>query len=214
MNLNDAKKHFPLVVEQANQNFNEISTKYPGVIQQIESMAIELVDIKLSKNAKLTMLRKLIDGLNVLIVQNIACSKGCSSCCYMATLTFSIEVENISTQVKIKPKKFKGIFKNLNDEKLANIQHTIQGVPCTFLKNNECSIYDIRPLACRLHHNLSNSPQMCDTSLDSETTCIPKIDLPLFQQAMVIMFGDRGDSMGDIREAFPTSAKSIYNSKT
>jgi Fe-S-cluster containining protein len=210
MNLNNARKHFPLIIEQAHRNFDNIITEHPGMIEVVENAAVELVDIKMARVSKLIILRKIIDKFNDIIYSYTACSKGCSSCCYMATLTFSIEVEEIGIRVGKKPKPFKGIFKNIDDATLTKVQDEIQGIPCTFLKDNQCSIYDIRPLACRLHHNLSEVSFMCDTSLKSEDTCIPKIDFPQFTFAMVVMLSGDGNKMGDIREAFPTSAKSIY----
>jgi uncharacterized protein len=38
------------------------------------------------------------------------------------------------------------------------------GQPCPFLENDRCSIYEHRPIICRLHHSFNDDSSQCDTS--------------------------------------------------
>ena len=72
----------------------------------------------------------------------MACAKGCSFCCYQSIPLTILEVLVI--------KEF------LRDEKLQGVQRDFKAVfktdgvtPCPFLIEGACSIYSVRPIACR-----------------------------------------------------------------
>jgi len=71
----------------------------------------------------------------------IQCDKGCYYCCYQKV--------QISTPSAI-------VIKT-HTESILPLQNK-----CEFLKNNECSIYNIRPLACRYWHCVNDSKQCKD----------------------------------------------------
>jgi Fe-S-cluster containining protein len=59
---------------------------------------------------------------------------------------FSKELKNISSNKKILPTI---VSFDLVTERTIVHMYTLEGQDCPFLKNNECSIYDKRPLVCR-----------------------------------------------------------------
>ena len=73
-------------------------------------------------------------------------------------------------------------------------------MPCTFLKNSVCTIYPVRPLACRTHFNLSDDPSLCDIVNK------PGAEVPYFNfTALHVPFAQSflEEPFADIREFFP-----------
>ncbi|MCK0144803.1 YkgJ family cysteine cluster protein [Arenibacter sp. F26102] len=71
----------------------------------------------------------------------------CANCCKTTGPLFTnADVERISKHFRMKPQKFIDQFLRLDEDN----DYVLQGVPCTFLDaENYCSIYDVRPKACR-----------------------------------------------------------------
>ncbi|MDI1472068.1 YkgJ family cysteine cluster protein [Thermodesulfovibrio sp. 1176] len=77
--------------------------------------------------------------------RKLACRKGCSNCCeaHRDIPVYPIEIVGIYWYVMEKVKE-----PIRSDIKLSLIKHK-KGDPCPFLINKACSIYPMRPLACR-----------------------------------------------------------------
>ena len=71
----------------------------------------------------------------------------CANCCKTTGPLFTkADVERVSKHLKLKPQQF--IEQNLRLDE--DNDYVLQQVPCTFLgSDNYCSIYDVRPKACR-----------------------------------------------------------------
>lgn len=71
----------------------------------------------------------------------------CANCCKTTGPLFTDkDVERIAKFLKIKPQKFEEQYLYRDDDG----DWVLQQVPCTFLgADNYCSIYDVRPKACR-----------------------------------------------------------------
>jgi Fe-S-cluster containining protein len=73
-------------------------------------------------------------------------------------------------------------------------------VPCPFLgKDKECTIYSVRPFACRSNHSLEDTPEPCDVFAGSHP--VGQLNLQNFHYACAKTF--LHESFGDIREYFP-----------
>lgn len=76
--------------------------------------------------------------------KSMKCKKGCSACCYTDLSIFTVEADRI-----------KEWFNDLASEeksRLRNLwQSPVQSGACAFLYNDECTIYDSRPIICRSH---------------------------------------------------------------
>jgi hypothetical protein len=89
-----------------------------------------------------------------------ACRKGCSFCCHLLVSTSAPEVLAIAQYVR----------ERFTDEEQAALLQRIDAVieatagmtrdermdckvPCPLLQNGECSIYEVRPIACRAWHS-------------------------------------------------------------
>ncbi|ADV47908.1 YkgJ family cysteine cluster protein [Cellulophaga sp. E16_2] len=71
----------------------------------------------------------------------------CANCCKTTGPLFTnADVERISKHFRQKPQQFIDQYLRIDDEN----DYVLQQVPCTFLGvDNYCSIYDVRPKACR-----------------------------------------------------------------
>jgi len=71
----------------------------------------------------------------------------CANCCKTTGPLFTkADIERISKHFRLKPQRFIETYLRLDEEN----DYVLQKVPCTFLGvDNYCSIYDVRPKACR-----------------------------------------------------------------
>ena len=71
----------------------------------------------------------------------------CANCCKTTGPLFTTaDVERISKHLKQKPQQFIERYLRIDEEN----DYVLQTVPCTFLyADNSCSIYNVRPKACR-----------------------------------------------------------------
>lgn len=71
----------------------------------------------------------------------------CANCCKTTGPLFTNkDIERISKHFRMKPSKFIEAYLRVDEDN----DHVLQQVPCTFLGvDNYCSIYEVRPKACR-----------------------------------------------------------------
>lgn len=80
------------------------------------------------------------------VFEEISCLN-CANCCKTTGPLFTEkDIDRISKHLKMKPKDFESKFLQIDEEQ----DKVLQNLPCWFLgENNECSIYEVRPKACR-----------------------------------------------------------------
>lgn len=71
----------------------------------------------------------------------------CANCCKTTGPLFTnADIERIAKHFRIKPSRFVETYLRVDEEG----DHVLQAVPCPFLGlDNYCSIYEVRPKACR-----------------------------------------------------------------
>ncbi len=71
----------------------------------------------------------------------------CGNCCKTTSPIFrDVDIERIAKYLKIKPGDFTSRYLHLDEDN----DWVLNRAPCVFLgSDNYCSIYDVRPLACR-----------------------------------------------------------------
>jgi Fe-S-cluster containining protein len=129
-----------------------------------------------------------------------ACRKGCSHCCHQAVGITSVEAEAIGRFIGKNPAPVVTVttMKAMDPMQYAR-------TPCGFLVDGSCSIYPVRPMACRTYFNPSDYPEICNI-YDYEGATIPAINLSPFWAAMSSLVVTRKGlvgSWGDLREYFP-----------
>ena len=71
----------------------------------------------------------------------------CANCCKTTSPIFrDIDIKRISKELRLKESQFISQFLKMDEES----DYVLQSSPCSFLgSDNKCSIYEVRPLACR-----------------------------------------------------------------
>jgi hypothetical protein len=95
--------------------------------------------------------------------KEIQCKAGCTACCHI-----ELEVSEDEAALMIQYCQDNGIGIDLEylTKQSATGRKTFSELSrCVFLKDNLCSIYPVRPIACRKHW-VRSDPALCDSSLD------------------------------------------------
>jgi hypothetical protein len=103
-----------------------------------------------------------------------ACQPGCSHCCYQAVGVTAPEVFAIYDQLRrtCAPAELDAVVRRIRDADdetrgMTSAQRLSPDLPCPFLNGEQCSIYEVRPLACRGKNSLDAGA--CERTLrDSE----------------------------------------------
>ena len=95
----------------------------------------------------------------------------CANCCKTTgPLLTDKDVDRISKFFRLKPQQFIEKYLRIDEEN----DYVLQGVPCTFLGvDNYCSIYDVRPKACREfpHTDRKRFHQISNLTLKNVAIC-------------------------------------------
>jgi len=95
----------------------------------------------------------------------------CANCCKTTGPLFTnADVERISKSFRMKPQKFIETYLRTDEEN----DYVLQQTPCTFLgADNYCSIYDVRPKACREfpHTDRKKFQQISNLTLKNVAIC-------------------------------------------
>lgn len=150
------------------------------------------LDLKIPAKAKLNRILRAADKYCAAILPYSACKNGCSYCCNIAVTLTTTEAELIGKHVGRKP-----TIPAHRVDIMAN-QKKYSGAPCPFLKQGRCSVYEVRPLACRIHFNMANSGELCDTNIRAD---IPMLNNELIDEAHFKAF--RTEVWADMRDFFP-----------
>lgn len=126
-----------------------------------------------------------------------ACARGCGHCCHVSVPITQFEANYMGENLGIKPVELKQIIKH---ELTEYGSHT----PCPFLKQGECSIYEHRPLTCRMHMNFDVDNYWClHENWQKPEAEIPRPTIQPLIDAYHTVISSLAPIMGDIRDFFP-----------
>ena len=95
----------------------------------------------------------------------------CANCCKTTGPLFTnADIERISKYLRMKPSAFINAYLKVDDDN----DHVLQQLPCAFLgADNYCSIYSVRPKACREfpHTNRRKFHQISELTLKNVAIC-------------------------------------------
>ncbi|MCJ7758319.1 MAG: YkgJ family cysteine cluster protein [Gillisia sp.] len=95
----------------------------------------------------------------------------CANCCKTTGPLFTNrDIERISKHFKLKSGVFIDTYLRVDEDN----DHVLQQVPCTFLgEDNYCSIYDVRPKACREypHTDRKDFHKISDLTIKNTSIC-------------------------------------------
>lgn len=180
----------------------EIKREHMPLLKRcLETDLNAIIQSREAKPVKYIRLREISDQLNATVKKHTPCRRGCSGCCHLATSITQHEAEIIGRYTGRKPRKLPETTL-VRTRALIAMRDSIYGTPCTFLKNDECSIYPARPLQCRLHHSLMEDARPCSAPLG---TIVAKFDFRNVERALTEC-ESLHSPIGDIREFFPLEA--------
>lgn len=84
------------------------------------------------------------------------CTRGCSHCCYVPVGLTALEADYIEDRT--------GHKQNANVESMGKARDPKEKTACPFLKDNECSIYEYRPMVCRAFLSFDDIQHCIDSS--------------------------------------------------
>jgi Fe-S-cluster containining protein len=139
-----------------------------------------------------------------------ACRNGCSHCCHQSVLISKFEADRIANHSGRVPVRARGIAGEDAIDGYAIVKR-YSGKPCPFLSAGRCTVYAVRPYACKLHLNMGDDPSVCDTITNPGKT-VPMLNVDAFILSIVQMFV-RADqrTFDDIRHFFPTPESEAGN---
>ena len=95
----------------------------------------------------------------------------CANCCKTTGPLFTNpDIERIAKFLRLRPQQFIEKYLQIDEEN----DHVLQQLPCTFLgADNYCSIYEVRPKACREfpHTNRKKFHQISNLTLKNVAIC-------------------------------------------
>jgi uncharacterized protein len=95
----------------------------------------------------------------------------CANCCKTTSPIFrDIDIKRISKRLRMNEMQFISTYLKMDEER----DYVLQTSPCAFLgRDNECAIYEDRPLACKEypHTNRKNMHQVLDLTRKNAQIC-------------------------------------------
>jgi Fe-S-cluster containining protein len=149
----------------ANNHFSDNDRIFYSDGYQLAQSAIQKGFSNTTLFSAIESLYAAIDDLNDSILalaerqkMGVACHKGCHWCCHQAVYANSYELHYLSEKIKTRftPEKISkwfmaaetksAITSKMNEEEVGKYKS-----PCALLENGTCSVYDARPMACRIY---------------------------------------------------------------
>lgn len=141
--------------EIAKRNYAAFLARIPAEIQQHEArLVLELGRLNAKPLVKLARIRQSAETLFLYSNEFVACKKGCAFCCHQSIQLSSMEAGYIASNTGIQPV---ALSAPIYRDPLGFSEKT----PCPFLKQGACSIYEFRPLICRIHVSLDVDDYWC-----------------------------------------------------
>lgn len=185
------------VTAQAEKNLALIHQE--GAMQKYGQAFMDELSAPSQPRAKMNRLKKLADKISAAVVPHSACRNGCSHCCNISAIITQTEANALTAasgrkakQLKSPPPSEEAIMKYFR-------------VPCPFLEKGRCSVYEDRPLVCRLQFNIADTPYFCDTAIEPKDSIVTMLNVHQLEHGYMMAF--LKDSWGDIRDFFPSSGK-------
>lgn len=147
-----------------------------SAIAAVEQVALNRLSANRSLTFAIAFIAKLQDGVDQVVHtasaqgQKLDCRAGCSHCCSARVEALEAEIFQIARELKkLAPEKLAALVARLQEHAAAARDVSVWDyrIRCPFLTENLCSIYPVRPAACRKAH-----------SLDVEKCALPGAEIP------------------------------------
>ena len=139
-----------------------------------------------------------------------ACKNRCSHCCHIPVVISGTEAQMIGRHVDIKPTHPTRAVSLADFDDLEGASSAVDALkdrpfsPCPFLKDGACSVYEVRPMVCRLLVNLDDDDLLC--------RLVPQNAIPVpYANAQTLkgffLLAQPSAVLADIRDYFPADPK-------
>jgi len=126
----------------------------PAALQHREDNIPKLVAAdNSSSRSKLRKIYRIADEMLQHAASHVACHDGCASCCKMNVQITGEEAAAIERAT--------GRLARTIASSMPHASGEYNGIPCPFLVDERCSIYEHRPLACRMHVSFYSNAYWC-----------------------------------------------------
>ncbi len=141
------------------------------------------------KNKKIKKLDEAFHPVHDEVFDEVDCLK-CGNCCKTTSPIFTdIDIDRIAKHLRIRPAQLVKEHLHLDSDH----DYVLNVTPCTFLgSDNYCSIYDVRPKACREypHTDRKNIAGILPLTLENTKVC-PAV-FEIVEQLKKAGFGNKG----------------------
>lgn len=183
----------PKTQENAIKKVKDLISKLDPQSNKMERL-IKQSSQETTPKRKLQKIRELINVINDSLQGVSACRSGCSQCCHIPVLMTQTEADIIAEEIGVTAK---------NPSYIRESNMALVGQPCTFLKDTQCSIYESRPLACRLCHNMDEDALLCEL-FPGEKISVPYFDGSRYEFLWLQGIGLRdGKQLAHLTDFFP-----------
>lgn len=148
---NDHAQTFRIMEERRDLFFSSLSD---DLKRREDKIATDLTRENASALSKLGKIYRLVDECVAASTPFVACGKGCSNCCKMDVHISALEAAKIEKEI--------GRKAALISKSILRSEPAFTGIPCPFLEDDACSIYDSRPYFCRQNMSFDMTPHWCD----------------------------------------------------
>jgi Fe-S-cluster containining protein len=159
---------------------------------------------------KIHWLRQMAETFADAVAPQAACADACDGCCHQPVSVTLQEAELISREIGV-PLQMPGQWSTLPVMKYA-------GQPCVFLKDSRCTIYQHRPMVCRLIFNMDADSLLCQMVPGARSQA-PYADHSIYKELYIRAHLGKVKSqeemqgalkslrMADLREFFPNGLR-------
>jgi hypothetical protein len=197
----DVRKRWPLAQQRATSKLQTVSPNRDA------DQLVRVAQKAATASQRVVWLQRAASAWTKPMEPVAACRQGCAHCCHIAVTISSVEAELIGKHAGIKPQRPAKAVRLQSHRDLQSAQEAVKGLgplpapaPCPFLNDNACSIYAVRPMACRLLLNLDDDELLC--------RLVPGKDIPVpyansKQLQTLYLLAQVATPLADIRDFFP-----------
>ncbi len=173
--------------------------------EAMEDATDKILGMNASLRVRYARLATLADRINTALAPLAACHKGCHHCCNLTTLIYRFEAVRLAEvsgrkmiEVPYRP-----------EEEVTTWAAMRPRQQCPFVVEGCCSVYDDRPMICRLHHSLGSDPGRCLPLPTGEAQPRAMYDPDLVEMPyhLLVRMTRSKEPWGAITEFFPPRAE-------
>jgi len=132
----------------------------------------------------------------------IACQQGCSFCCHLRVMVYPYEAIALATHVgsRLAAEKAAALKASLRAAaarlEALDPSESFPAIPCPFLSDGRCSVYELRPAACAGYHSLQRGA--CERRFETRGGSVGIPVSRALQNAAVTVYEEAGHTVAEL----------------